>query len=88
MWPPRFIGRHTIKFGGEATRLFYLNECVGCGVPNYNFFNMWDFLNDAPHTEGYKHFQSEHRTPTTYRQDDRENLFGFFAQTIGNSARI
>jgi hypothetical protein len=76
----KIIGRHTIKFGGEATRLFYLNECVGCGVPNYNFFNMWDFLNDAPHTEGYNTFNPNTGTPTTYRQDDRENLFGFFAQ--------
>ncbi len=61
----KIIGRHTIKFGGEATRLFYLNECVGCGVPNYNFFNMWDFLNDAPHTEGYTTFN-----PNTGLADD------------------
>ena len=35
----KIIGRHTIKFGGDATRLFYLNECVACGVPSYSFFN-------------------------------------------------
>ena len=41
-------GRHTIKFGVDVTRLQYLQNCPGCGVPQYNFFNIWDFLNDAP----------------------------------------
>src|SRR6266852_3774906 len=48
----KIYGRHSIKFGGELTRLFYLQECAGCGVPNYAFFNVWGFLNDAPHREG------------------------------------
>ncbi len=76
----KIIGRHTIKFGGEATRLFYLNECVGCGVPSYGFFNPWDFLNDAPHREGYTTFDPHSGLPTTFRQDDRENILGFFVQ--------
>src|SRR5262249_7295671 len=75
----KIVGRHTFKFGGEATRLFYLNECVGCGVPNYNFFNIWDFLNDAPHNEGGG-FDPTTGFPTTQRQDDPENIFGFFVQ--------
>jgi hypothetical protein len=75
----KIIGRHTIKFGGELTRLFYLNECAGCGVPNYHFFNIWDFLNDAPHSEGGG-FDPTTGFPTTQRQDDRENLWGFFGQ--------
>ena len=58
----KIVGRHTFKFGGEATRLFYLNECAGCGVPSYRFFNIWDFLNDAPHSEG-RRLRSEHRIP-------------------------
>ena len=44
----KIYGRHSVKFGGEVTRLFYLQECAGCGVPQYRFFNIWDFLNDAP----------------------------------------
>jgi hypothetical protein len=76
----KIVGRHTLKFGGELTRLSYLNQCVGCGVPGYNFFNMWDFLNDAPHTEGYTTFDPHTGLPTTLRQDDRENIWGFFAQ--------
>jgi hypothetical protein len=73
----KIVGRHTIKFGGELTRLFYLNNCAGCGVPNYNFFNLWDFLNDAPHNEGGG-FNPMSGFPTTLRQDDRTNIWGFF----------
>jgi hypothetical protein len=75
----KIIGRHTIKFGGEATRLFYLQECAGCGVPSYNFFNIWDFLNDAPHNES-SGFNPRTGVPTTIRQDQRENILGFFGQ--------
>jgi hypothetical protein len=75
----KIFGRHTVKFGGEVTRLFYLNDCVGCGVPSYSFFNMWDFLNDAPHSEGGG-FNPNTGFPTTQRQDDRENILGFFVQ--------
>jgi hypothetical protein len=72
-------GPHSIKFGGEVTRLFYLQECAGCGVPSYNFFNMWDFLNDAPHNEGGG-FNPITGFPTTIRQDQRENIGGLFVQ--------
>jgi hypothetical protein len=75
----KIIGRHTIKFGGEATRLYYLDDCVPCGVPSYGFFNLWDFLNDAPHSEGVQ-VDPHTGLPSTVRQDQRENLFGFFAQ--------
>jgi hypothetical protein len=75
----KIIGNHTIKFGGELTRLFYLNECAGCGVPSYNFYNIWDFLNDAPRNES-SNFNPNTGFPTTTRQDDRENLWGFFVQ--------
>jgi Carboxypeptidase regulatory-like domain len=75
----KIIGRHSIKFGGDITRLFYLNECAGCGVPSYTFFNMWDFLNDAPHTES-SGFNPLTGFPTTQRQDDRTNIWGLFVQ--------
>ena len=75
----KVMGKHTIKFGGDVTRLFYLNDCAGCGVPNYNFFNLWDFLNDAPHNEGGG-FNPTTGFPTTTRQDDREDIWGLFAQ--------
>ena len=75
----KVIGSHTIKFGGEVTRLFYLQNCAGCGVPRYTFFNMWDFLNDAPHVESSS-FNPTTGAPTTIRQDDREDIWGFFVQ--------
>ncbi|MBV8071299.1 MAG: TonB-dependent receptor [Acidobacteriaceae bacterium] len=75
----KIIGGHSIKFGGDFTRLFYLNECTGCGVPNYNFFNLWDFLNDAPQQER-GNFNPNTGVPTINKQDDRENLWGLFVQ--------
>src|SRR3984957_5238587 len=72
-------GRHTVKFGGDITRLQYLQDGPGCGVPRYNFFNIWDFLNDAPHQEN-GNFNPNTGLPTTIRQDDRENIFGIFVQ--------
>jgi Carboxypeptidase regulatory-like domain len=72
-------GNHTIKFGGELTRLSYLNNPTYAARPTYNFYNIWDFLNDAPHTENGS-FSPITGTPTTNRQDDRQNLWGFFVQ--------
>ena len=75
----KIAGRHSLKFGGDVTRLYYLNECTGCGVPSYNFFNLWDFLNDAPQKESGG-FNPHTGVPTIEKQDDRENLWGLFFQ--------
>ena len=75
----KIIGRHTIKFGGDATRLYYLQDCAGCAVPHYNFYNLWDFLNDAPQSEGVN-VNPNTGAPTTIRQDQRENIWGIFVQ--------
>jgi hypothetical protein len=75
----KIYGRHTIKFGGEITRLFYLQDCAGCGVPQYRFFNVWDFLNDAPHQENGG-FNPSTGFPTTERQDQRQAIWGLFLQ--------
>jgi len=75
----KVLGRHTVKFGGELTRLSYLQACEGCALPSYNFFNIWDFLNDAPHSES-ANVDPSTGTPTPARQDQRENLWGFFVQ--------
>jgi len=78
----KIYGRHTIKFGGEVTRLFYLDECAPCGVPRYSFFNLWDFLNDAPSSEGGsgQSFNPNTGFPTTIRQDQRQDIWGLFVQ--------
>jgi Carboxypeptidase regulatory-like domain/TonB dependent receptor len=75
----KIIGRHTLKFGGEGTRLSYLQDQPFAGVPHYFFFNLWDFLNDAPKNESGS-FDPNTGIPTTLRQDQRENIIGFFAQ--------
>ena len=75
----KIIRNHTVKFGGEVTRLFYLQECPGCAVPHYSFFNMWDFLNDAAHSESGS-FNPTSGFTTTLRQDDRTDIYGFFVQ--------
>jgi hypothetical protein len=75
----KVAGRHTIKFGGEVTRLYYLNESTYSARPSFNFFNIWDFLNDAPQGETGQ-FNPLTGTPTAARQDEREDIWGFFVQ--------
>jgi hypothetical protein len=75
----KVAGRHTIKFGAEVTRLFYLQNNVVGGVPSYRFFNVWDFLNDAPQQENGS-FNPLTGFPTTERQDDRETIWAIFVQ--------
>jgi hypothetical protein len=72
-------GRHNLKFGAELTRLYYLNDNPNGARPTYAFFNLWDFLNDAPQSESGT-FNPATGTPSLARQDDRENLWGAFAQ--------
>ena len=78
----KIYGRHTIKFGGDYTRLLYLRDCAACGVPRYNFYNIWTFLNDAPQSEGGsgQNFDPTTGFPTTIRQDQRQNILGLFIQ--------
>jgi hypothetical protein len=73
----KVLHRHTIKAGGEFTRLYYLNNAIN--APSYNFFNIWDFLNDAPMAESGS-FNASTGLPNEIRDDDRENLLGFFVQ--------
>lgn len=72
-------GRHTIKLGGELTRLYYLNARPDSARPQFGFFNLWDFLNDAPKSENGT-FDPATGTPALARQDNRQNLWGFFGQ--------
>ena len=75
----KVAGNHTLKFGGEVTRLYYLNESTGSARPNYNFYNIWAFLNDAPHFQGGT-FDPLTGIPTAHRQDNRVTIYGFFIQ--------
>jgi hypothetical protein len=75
----KIFRQQTIKFGGDFTRLYYLNYPVYSYRPSYNFYNVWDFLNDAPNDENGS-FNPITGLPGGARQDDRENLLGLFVQ--------
>jgi hypothetical protein len=74
---------HTIKFGFDLTRLYYLNDPIG--APNYSFYNLWDFMNDAPEAEGGP-FQATTGFPGGFRNDNRENMYGIFVQDSWKAA--
>jgi len=79
----KILGRHSIKVGGSLTRLFYLNEPIQQARPGFGFHNLWDFANDAPYGEGQNfggQFNAATGVPFSNRQDDRENIWGVFAQ--------
>ena len=73
----KVLGRHTLKFGGEYTHLEYLNAPTG--RPTFGFYNIWDFLNDAPWQETGG-FNSVTGLPGGNRSDEREDLWGGFVQ--------
>lgn len=75
----KVAGRHNIKLGGELTRLYYLNNPVYAARPSFNFRNLWAFANDAPYFENGQ-FDSKTGIPFANRQDNRQNLWGFFIQ--------
>ena len=75
----KVLRSHTIKFGGDLTRLYYLNSVPYAARPTFNFFNIWDFLNDAPRSETGT-FDPTTGIPTAGRQDNREDLWGIFVQ--------
>jgi len=73
----KIVRQHTVKFGGEYTNLHYLNEPTG--RPSYNFYDIWDFLNDAPFVENGG-FSPITGLPGAARSDERENEFALFVQ--------
>jgi hypothetical protein len=73
----KVLDTQTIKFGFDFTRLSYLNDPIG--APRYSFYNIWDFLNDAPQAEDGP-FQAKTGIPGGYRNDNRNNMYGIFFQ--------
>jgi hypothetical protein len=73
----KVLSVQTLKFGFDFTRLYYLNDPIG--APNYTFYNIWDFLNDAPEGESGP-FQAKTGLPGGYRNDNRNNMYGIFFQ--------
>jgi hypothetical protein len=75
----KVLGRSNIKVGGDYTNLHYLNNPVYAAIPNFGFRNLWDFVNDAPYSEGGQ-FAAATGIPFANRQDTRVKLFGVFVQ--------
>jgi len=73
----KIVHTHTMKFGFEATRLYYLN--IPVSIPQYTFYNLWDFMNDAPEAECCS-FQATTGIPGGFRNDNREDIYGAFFQ--------
>jgi hypothetical protein len=73
----KVLHSQTMKFGFDFTQLYYLNDPIS--VPSYTFYNLWDFLNDAPEAEGGQ-FHATTGLQGALRNDNRENLFGVFVQ--------
>jgi carboxypeptidase family protein len=72
-------GAHTMKMGGEFTRLLSVDAPFWSDRPGYTFHNIWDFLNDAPFQESV---QSDPQTgvPSALRKDLRSSIWGLFFQ--------
>ncbi len=72
-------GAHTMKMGGEFSRLLSVDYPTWDSRPSYNFNNIWDFLNDAPVSE---HVVSDPKTgvPDGFRRDARSLIGGLFYQ--------
>src|SRR6185437_10521809 len=75
----KILGRHSVKLGGDLTRLYYLNNPLYAARPSFSFRNLWDFANDAPYSESGQ-FNSATGVPFANRQDNRVNIWGFFVQ--------
>src|ERR1035437_1491071 len=72
-------GAHTMKMGGEFTRLLAEDSPLWSGRPGYSFNNIWDFLNDAPVQESGQ-FDPQTGIPGAARKDLRSNVIGLFFQ--------
>ena len=72
-------GAHTMKMGGEFTRLLSVDAPFWADRPGYTFNNIWDFLNDAPVAESAQ-FDPQTGVPSALVKNLRDNIVGLFFQ--------
>jgi Carboxypeptidase regulatory-like domain len=72
-------GAHTMKMGGEFTRLLSVDAPFWADRPGYTFNNIWDFLNDAPVAENAQ-FDPQTGIPSALTKNLRDNIVGLFFQ--------
>ena len=75
----KIVRTHTIKFGGDAAQLHYLQDPLYAARPTFNFSNIWTFLNDSPYNESGQ-FNRFTGVPFSNRYDMREWITGAFIQ--------
>jgi Carboxypeptidase regulatory-like domain/TonB dependent receptor len=75
----KVLNSHMLEFGGDVTWLHYLSEVASAARPQYDFRNLWDFLNDAPYAES-GNFDPMTGQPTAIAQQIRSEDYAFFAQ--------
>jgi hypothetical protein len=75
----KVLKSHTLKMGGEITRMTFVDTAPWSARPSYYFNNMWDFLNDAPSAENAT-FDPRTGVPTDFRKDTRQTLYALFIQ--------
>ncbi len=75
----KIVKTHTIKFGADVTQLHYLQDAVYAARPSFTFYNIWNFLNDAPYNESGT-FSRFTGIPFSNRYDMREWIYGAFVQ--------
>lgn len=71
---------HNLKFGGQFTKLAYLDSATWAASEDFYFNNYWDFLNDAPNAEAINGADPLTGIPTMSRKDDRQNIPSVFFQ--------
>jgi hypothetical protein len=75
----KVLGRHTLKFGFDMYRDQNTDVSAGGALPQYQFNNLWDFLNDAPVQENAT-FDPETGELTQTRHYIRSNSYAGYIQ--------
>jgi Carboxypeptidase regulatory-like domain/TonB dependent receptor-like, beta-barrel len=75
----KVIGNHGLKFGGEYADEQNNDVVAGPARPIYQFYNLWNFFNDAPDVE-FGNFDPRSGIPTDVKKYIRARTYSLFAQ--------
>ena len=76
----KVIHNHSVKAGFDYYKEQDNDEFPQNARPQYNFRNIWDFLNDAPYQETGVNFDPNTGQPTSVRKDIRSGIYALFVQ--------
>jgi Carboxypeptidase regulatory-like domain len=75
----KVVGSHGLKFGGEISKEQNNDTVAWASRPNYEFGNLWNFVNDAPIRET-GHFDPRTGIPTDLKKYIRASTYSLFVQ--------